>query len=215
MLPGCKSPLCAAALCSAPAASGVAERRSCCHGNFESCLCFPLCQQLWRNRTHWSKFFLGHNCSAMLRCLAVMEAGTAAEVNKKEEASFSLPKPLAELASNRAHLEIHEYWGYWAIVFFSQGLCFSSSLQEEVFKGVLSCYRNRKMWKWKLFCKGQPEQGAGLTFMSFRSSSELLLCYTQWRNLEGTRQFWFIVLFTCLFFFGSSTCSIPLWAILL
>lgn len=31
----------------------------------------------------------------------------------------------------------------------------------------------------KLFYKGQPEQGAGLTFMSFRSSSELLLCYTR------------------------------------
>jgi len=29
----------------------------------------------------------------------------------------------------------------------------------------------------KLFCKGQPEQGAELTFMPFRSSPELLLCY--------------------------------------
>lgn len=53
-----------------------AERRSCCHGNFESCHCFPLCQQLWRSRSHWSRFFLGWNCSAVPRCLAGVEAGT-------------------------------------------------------------------------------------------------------------------------------------------
>lgn len=29
----------------------------------------------------------------------------------------------------------------------------------------------------KVFRKGQPERGAELTFMPFRSSSELLLCY--------------------------------------
>lgn len=40
---------------------------------------------------------------------------------RKGEASFSLPKALAELTSNRADLEIHEYWGYWAILLFSQG----------------------------------------------------------------------------------------------
>lgn len=144
------NPLCVLLLCAGlrlPAE--FAERRSCCHGNFESCHCFPLRQQLWRNRSHWSKFLLGCNCWAVQRCLADVEAGTAAEVDKKGEASFPLPKPRAELASNRADLEIQEYWGYWAILFFSQGLCFSSSLQEEVFKGVLYCYRNRKMWKWK------------------------------------------------------------------
>lgn len=35
----------------------------------------------------------------------------------------------------------------------------------------------------KLFCKGQLELRAELTFMPFRSFSELLLCYAWWRNL--------------------------------
>lgn len=193
-----------------------AERRSCCHGNFESCHCFPLCQQLWRSRAHWSKFFLGWNCSAVLRCLADVEADTAAEVHKKGEASFPLPKPLAELKSNRADLEINDCWDYWAILFLSQGLCFSSSLQEEIFKGVLYCYKNRKMWKWKTFVKVSLSRVLGWHLCL--SEVPLSCCFVipdEETYLEGTRQFWFIVLFTCNFFFGSSTCSIPLWAILL
>lgn len=87
------NPLCVLLLCAVLGLPvELAERRSCCHGKFESSHCFPLCQQLWRNGTHWSKFFLGCNCSAVQRCLADVEAGTAAEVDKRGRFAFPCPK---------------------------------------------------------------------------------------------------------------------------
>lgn len=57
----------------------------------------------------------------------------------------------------------------------------------------------------KLVCKGHPEQGAGLTFMPFRSFSELLLCYARWRNFICMAQSHFVYTdcFNFFFFFSS------------
>lgn len=136
---------------------------------------------------------------------------------QEREASFSLPKPLADSQMTGQIWKFMSTGGYWAILFISQGLCFSSSLQEEFFKGVLYCYRNRKMWKWKnSFVKVSLSRVLGWHLcLSEVSLSCCFVTHDEETYLEATRQFWFIVLFTCNFFFCSSTCSIPLWAILL
>lgn len=92
--------------------------------------------------------------------------------------SFSLPKPLAELTSDRADLEFMSAGVIGQSCSFPRA-CASPAVSRRRFSKELSiAIEIGKCENEKLFCKGQPEQGAGLTFMSFRSSSELLLCYT-------------------------------------
>lgn len=96
-------------------------------------------------------------------------------------------------------------------------LCFACSLRERRLSKEISIPMENGCENEKLICKGQPEQGAGLTFMLFRSSSELLLCYAQWRNFICMAQSHFVYTVLTFFFFfpGYSICLIPLWAELL
>lgn len=80
----------------------------------------------------------------MSRCLADVEAGAAAEVDKGGEASSSLPKPRAELTITG------QIWKFMTAGVIGQscsfpGACASPAVSRRRFSKEFSCYRNRKM----------------------------------------------------------------------
>lgn len=105
----------------------------------------------------------------MPRCLADVETGIAGEVDKKRVACFSptcLTGLIWKFMTTRVIRPSYSFHLACASPAASRRRFSKSSIPIEN-----GCENE------KLCCKGQPEQGAELTFMPFRSSSELLLCY--------------------------------------
>lgn len=172
-----KSSLYAGALCSVKAASGVCREGAVAMGIFKVVIVSPFARnygETWLTGANSSRGVTPLGCAKLAsRC-----GGWDSPRGGREARGLLVPRP------NRC-----QSWQVTGLSWESRTTrvirpsysfcraCASPAASRRRVSKELSMPAENGRENEKLLCKGQPEQGAELTFMPFRSSSELLLCY--------------------------------------